>query len=75
MPIISFRDNENNKWKRNTKNKDRKEQICDASFSKSVRAKWFLCMFKLGFLPWICKAFLIFKSNLGLGLSFILKER
>ena len=26
MPIISVRDNESNRWKRNTKKKDRKEQ-------------------------------------------------
>ena len=40
-----------------------------------VRAKWFYCVFKLGFLQLICKAFLIFKSNLELALSIILKQR
>ena len=81
MPIISVRDDENNRWKRNThkkkpdNNKDRKEQQGGASYSERVRAKWFYCAFKLGFLQLICKASLIFKSNLELALSIILKER
>ena len=58
-----------------TQNKDRKEQRGDTSFSESVRAKLFCCAFKLGFLQLICKASLIFKSNLELPLSIILKER
>ena len=45
------------------------------SYSERVRAKWFCCAFKLGFLHWICEAFLIFKSNLELTLSIILKQR
>ena len=57
------------------KNKDRKEQRGDANYGESVRAKWFCCVFKLGFLQLICKAYLIFKSNLELALSNILKER
>ena len=57
------------------KNKDRKKQRDDASFSKSVGAKWFCSAFKLGFLQLICKVSLIFKSNLKLALSIILKER
>ena len=40
-----------------------------------VRAKSFCCAFKLGFLQLICKASLIFKSNLELALSIILKQR
>ena len=40
-----------------------------------MRAKWFCCAFKLGFLQLICKASLIFKSNLELALSVILKQR
>ena len=47
----------------------------DKSYSERVRAKWFCCAFKLGFLQLICKASLIFKSNLELALSVILKER
>ena len=45
------------------------------SYSERVRAKWFCCAFKLGFLQLICKASLIFKSNLELVLSIVLKER
>ena len=45
------------------------------SYSESVRAKWFCCAFKLGFLQLICKASLIFNSNLQLALSIILKQR
>ena len=40
-----------------------------------MRAKWFCCAFKLGFLQLIYKASLIFKSNLELALSIILKQR
>ena len=47
----------------------------DKSYSEIVRAKWFCCAFKLGFLQLICKASLIFKSNLELALLIILKER
>ena len=45
------------------------------SYSEMVRAKWSCCTFKLGFLQLICKASLIFQSNLGLALSIILKQR
>ena len=45
------------------------------SYSKRVRAKWFCCAFKLGFLQLIYKACLIFKSNLELVLSIILTQR
>ena len=45
------------------------------SYSENVRAKWFCCAFKLGFIQLICKASLIFKSNLELALSIILKQR
>ena len=45
------------------------------SYSERVRANWFCCVFNLGFLQLICKAPLIFKSNLELVLSIILKER
>ena len=47
----------------------------DKSYSETVRAKLFCCAFKLGLLQLICKSFLIFKSNLELALSIILKER
>ena len=77
MPIISAWDSEINGWKRNAtkKNKGRKEQRGDTSYSKSMRSKWFCCVFKLAFLQLICKASLSFKSNLELALSIILKER
>ena len=45
------------------------------SYSERVRAKWFCCAFKLGFLQLICKASLIFKLNLESALSVILKQR
>ena len=76
MPIISLRDNENNRWKRNAKkakkqkaNKDRKEQQECRSYSERVRAKWFSCAFKFCFLQLIYKDSLIFKSNLELAWS------
>ena len=57
MLTISVRDNENNKWKRNTnkKNYDRKEQE-GKNYDEKVRTKWFCCAFKLGFLHLIYKA-------------------
>ena len=76
MPIISVRDNENNRWKRNAEKKQRQKRTRGANtYSDRVRAKWFSCAFKLGFLQLICKASLICKSNLELALSIILKER
>ena len=44
-------------------------------YSERMRAKWFCCAFKLDFLQLICKVSLIFKSNLELALSIILKQR
>ena len=46
----------------------------DRNYSERVRAKWFCCAFKVGFPQLKCKASLIFKSNLELALSFILKQ-
>ena len=45
------------------------------SYGERVRANWFCCAFKLGFLQLICKASSIFKSNLELALSIFLKQR
>ena len=85
MSIISARDNDNY-WKRIEKNnkqtknknkqtnKDRKEQG-GQKYSERVGAKWLCCAFKLGFLQLICKASIIFKSNLELALSIIIKQR
>ena len=53
------------KGKDKKKKKDRKEERRDTSYSKSVRAKWFCCAFKIGFLGFLqlmCKTSLI-KSN------------
>ena len=60
---------------RETQKKKRKQKKGDGSYSERVRDKWFCWAFKLGFLQLICKASLIFKSNLELALSVILKER
>ena len=46
----------------------------DGSYSKRVRDTWFCWAFKLGFLYLICKTSFIFKLNLELALSIILKE-
>ena len=45
------------------------------NYSERVRAKRFCWASKLGFLKLIQKASLIFKSNLELALSIILKQR
>ena len=47
----------------------------DGSYSERVRGKWFCCAFKLGFLQLIFKVSLIFKLNLELALSIILKRK
>ena len=57
------------------KNKDRKNQRGSASYNENVRTKWYCCKFKLCFVQLIYKASLIFKLNLELALSIILKER
>ena len=68
MKIIDERKTHKNKTKTEKNNGG-------GSYSERVRAKWFFNVFKLGFLQLICKASLIFKSNLELALSIILKER
>ena len=61
--------------KQQKKNKERqKETRGTEAIMKKVRAKWFCCAFKLD-LQLIYKASLIFKSNLELALSIILKKR
>ena len=47
----------------------------NGSYSERVRAKWFGCAFKLGFLQLICKASLILKSNLELALSIYFETK
>ena len=65
------------KYKKTTKETQTKAKRIkgNGSYSERVRAKWFCCVFKLGFLQLKCKASLIFKSNLELALSIILKQR
>ena len=63
------------KEKSKKKKKTKKRTRGDKSYSERVRAKLFCCVFKLGLLQLICKASLIFKSNLELALSIILKQR
>ena len=62
MSIISIRDNENNRWKRNAKtkkqktNKDRKEQGGTGTIVKRLELNDFCCVFKLGIFQLIFKA-------------------
>ena len=69
MKIIDER-----KTQKQTKTKTEKNKG-DKNYSERVRAKWFRCAFKLGFLQLMCKASLIFKSNLELTLPIILKKK
>ena len=57
------------------KKQQRKNKQRQKGYSERVSAKWFCCAFKLGFIQLICQASLIFKSNLVLALSIILKQR
>ena len=61
--------------KEKEKNIDRKKWRSGASYGKSMRVKWFCCAFKLGFVQLKSKASLVFKKNLELALSIIIKER
>ena len=80
MPIIFveiMKTIDERKMQKTTKEKQTKTDRSkeNRSYSQRVRAKWFCCTFKLSFLQLICKASLIFKSNLELALSIILKQR
>ena len=66
-------DERNSKTK--TKQTEKKNEEGGRSYSERVRANWFYFALKLGFLQLISKASLIFKSNLELALSIILKQR
>ena len=68
MKIIDERETKQTKIKTMTKKNNG-----DRSYSERVRAKWLCCAFKLDFLQLICEASLIYKSNLELALSIILK--
>ena len=69
--IIDERKTKKNKQTNKQRQKRTRE---DGSYSERVRVKWFSCAYKLGFLQLICTAPLIFKSNLELALSIILKQ-
>ena len=71
MKTIDERGKERTTKEKQTKTERRKE---NRSYSERVRAKWFCCAFKLGFLQLIRKASLIFNLNLELALSIILKQ-
>ena len=75
MKIIDEREMQKKAKKQNKANKDRKEQREYRSYSERVRAKWFSCAFNFGFFQLIYKDSLIFKSNLELAWSVILKQR
>ena len=62
--IIEITDERGMQKKQKTKKK--KKNKGDRSYSERVRDKWFCWAFKSGFLQLICKASLIFKSNLEL---------
>ena len=63
-----------NKLKKTSKQRQ-KRIMGDKSYSERVRAKLFCCAFKLGFLQLIYNSSSIFKSNLEIALSIILKQR
>ena len=56
---------------REGKKRNRKKKSNGASYSESLRAKWFFCSSKLGFSQLIFEVSLISKSNLELALSVI----
>ena len=57
-----------------TKKQRQKRARWNRSYCQRVRGKWFSCAFKLAFFQLIFKSSLIFKSNLELALSIILKQ-
>ena len=80
MPIISveiMKTIDERELQKTTKGKQTKSERSNGSrsYSERVIAKWFFCAFKLVFLELICKASLIYKSNLELALSIVLKHR
>ena len=75
MPIVCFKDNKNNTWKRNAKTKQKKQlskkkkkkqNKGDGSYSERVRDKWLCWAFKFGFLQLICQASPINMSSLSI---------
>ena len=74
MKPIDERETQKEKTETNKQTKTKKSKG-HGSYSEKVRDKWFCFAFKLAFFQLICKSFLIFKTNLELPLSIILKER
>ena len=80
MPIISIeimKTKNEREMRKTTKEKQTKIERSkgNKSYRDRVRVKWFCCTFKFGSLQLVYKASLIFKSNLELALSIILKQR
>ena len=80
MPIISverMKTIDEREMQKTTKEKQTKTEKSKRNrrYSERVRAKLFCSPFKSGFVQLICKAPLIFKSNLELPLSIILNQR
>ena len=73
--IIKIIDEKETQTQKQTNKQQKKQNKGDGSYSERVSNKWICWVFKLGFLQLICKASLIFKLNLELALSIILKER
>ena len=74
MKIIDERNKQQTNKQTNKQTITKKNKL-EGRYSKRIRAKWFCWAVKLGLLQLICKASLMFKSNLELALSIILKER
>ena len=68
MKIIDEREMQKNKKQRQKRTRG------DRSYNERIRAKWFCCVFKLGFLQLISKTSVIFNSNLYLALSIKAKR-
>ena len=81
MSTTSVRDNGNDRWKRNEKKQQRKTKKLQkrkrTRETEAIVKGWELNDFvvHLSFLQLISEASLIFKSNLDLALSIILKQR
>ena len=69
--IIDERETHTKKQKKSKAEKNK--GVGTEAIVKRVRAKWFCCAFKLGFLQLLCKASLISKWNLELALSVTVK--
>ena len=69
MPIISIeimKTIDDREMQKATKEKQTKTEKSkrNKSYIERVKAKWFSCTFKLGFFQLICRASLVFESNL-----------